>query len=110
MAASLFTQYSVKGNLKIFKNEDNDEKLTIGISVSANHQVDKNLYENIEEFLEKLLIADYINEDAYNCRKESEKLLQQQEKDQAKYYKDFEKKKMKTAKMAKAAKQAKSLH
>lgn len=110
MSASLFTQYSMKGNLKFFKNEDNDEKITIGISVSANHQVDKNLYENIEDFLEKILIADYINEDAYNCKKESEKLQKKQEKNQAKYYKDLEKKKMKTVKITKAAKQTKSLH
>lgn len=110
MSASLFNQFSVKGSLKFFKNEDNDEKITIGISVSANHQVDQNLYENIEEFLEKLLIADYITEDTYNCKKESEKLVKKQEKEQAKYYKELEKKKMKTVKTKKTVKKATSLY
>jgi thiamine pyrophosphate-dependent acetolactate synthase large subunit-like protein len=106
MSASLFNQFSVKGNLKFFKNEDNGEKITIGISVSANHQVDENLYENINEFLEKLLIA----EDASNSKKESEKLQKKQEKEQAKYYKDLEKKKMKTVKTKKAVNSTKSLY
>jgi thiamine pyrophosphate-dependent acetolactate synthase large subunit-like protein len=110
MATSLFNQFSVKGNLKFFKNEDNGEKITIGISVTANHQVDENLYENIEDFLEKLLIADYINEDVYNCKKESEKLQKKQEKDQAKYYKDLEKKKTKTVKTKKAMSSTRSLY
>jgi len=108
MSASLFNSYSVRGNLKFYKSENDEEKITIGISVTANHQVDENLYESINEFLEKLLIEDYINEDSYNTKKELEKLHKKQEKDQAKSIKELEKMKAKACKMKKAPKKAKS--
>ncbi len=106
MSGTLFNTYSVKGNLKFYKNENNDEKITIGISITANHQVDENIYENLNEFLEKLLIADYISEDAYNIKKEHEKMVKKLEKDQVKFQKEVEKKKKKATKMVKKVKSA----
>jgi hypothetical protein len=104
MSGSLFNQYIVKGNLKFFKNTDNDQKITIGISISTNHQLDEDLNESIEDFLEKLLIADYINEDAYNSKKEFEKLQKKQDKEHAKSFKELEKKKLKAVKTGQADK------
>ena len=104
MSSTLFNTFSVKGSLKFYKSANDDEKITIGISISANHQVDENIYENINEFLEKLLIEDYINEDVHNIRQDEIKLKKKQAKEQAKSLKELEKKALKARKTAKSGK------
>jgi hypothetical protein len=115
---SLFSSYQAKGQLKFFKSSDNEEKLTISIGISSNHQMNSNLYESISVFLDKLLIGDYINEEMYNEIKEREKeeelsikLLKKQEKENAKYLKEKEKEAKKAKKTTKkVTKSSKSLY
>jgi len=99
MSNLLFNTYSVKGNLKFYKNEstheDQDEKITISIGISANHQIKENIYEDLSAFLEKLLIEDYINEETYQSRKAHEKALIKGEKEQAKQEKKLQQQKKK---------------
>lgn len=111
MTTTLFDSYSVRGKIFFFKTIDCEEKITIAVGVNANHQVDKNIYEKLNEFLEKLLIDDYITEDQHNAIKLHEKQQEQAEKHQAKYIKEKEKelKKMKV-KVPKAVKKVKSLY
>jgi hypothetical protein len=109
--STLFTTFSVKGNLKFYKTTDEEEKVTISIGVNANHQLDNNLYEKLSDFLEQLLINDYITEDQHNSIKIHEKQEKTAEKQQLKYIKDQEKlkKKMKV-KVPKVVKKVKSLY
>lgn len=65
----MFDSYSVRGKLNFYKNTDDQEKVTISIGVTANHQVNQNIYEQLSDFLEKLLIDNYINEDQYQSIK-----------------------------------------
>lgn len=109
--STLFNSYSVKGNLKFYKSHNTDEKLTITISINADHQVDKNIYSSLNDFLENLLIEDYINEDSYVAIKEHEKIEKQQKKKQEKYEKEQEKiKKKLTKKKIAVVKKPKSLY
>lgn len=106
MSNLLFNTYAVKGNLKFYKNEteneEHEEKITISIGITANHQIEQNIYEDLSAFLEKLLIEDYINEQTYQAKKEHEKILIKQEKEQAKREKQLEKqKKAKSTKVVK---------
>ncbi len=95
MSNLLFNTYSVKGNLKFYKiepeNEDNEEKITVSIGISANHQIESNIYEDLSAFLEKLLIEDYMNEHSHQAKVDHEKALAHAEKKQAKYEKEQEK-------------------
>jgi len=112
MSESLFTQFSVKGNLKFYKTEENEEKITVGISITANHQIKANIYEDLSAFLEKLLIADYINEQTYEANKAHEKALIKAGKEQEKHEKKMQKEKKKaiTTKTTKTVKKTKSLY
>ncbi|RZK22235.1 MAG: hypothetical protein EOO43_09860 [Flavobacterium sp.] len=119
---SLFSNYQAKGQLKFFKSNDDDQKLNISIGISSNHEMNSNLYESISNFLETLLIGDYINEDTYSERKEHEKeeeialklhekALKEQAKQQAKYMKEQEKLRKKTAKTTETTRKLlRSLH
>jgi hypothetical protein len=93
MSSSIFNDYSSKGCLKFYKLEDEEQKLKISISVSSNHQLDNNLIEKINEFLNKILIDNYENEDAFNEKKQSLQLLKEQMKAQDKLKKELSKKK-----------------
>ena len=72
MSYLLFDAYAVKSNLKFYKTEDNDERITASIDITANH--------HIEDTIEKLLIEDYINEQSYQSKKGHEKALMQEER------------------------------
>ena len=109
MAESLFTQFSVMGSLKYYKTEDTDEKITVGISITANHQIKANIYEDLSAFLEKLLIEDYINEATYESNKAHEKALIKAEKEQEKHKKKMQKEKKKAI-TTKTVKKTKSLY
>jgi len=91
MSNTLFNTYSVKGSLKFYKNNDEDEKITISIGITANHQVNENIYENLNDFLEKLLIEDYHNEEVFIKNKETEKAEKEEQKKRVKYAKEREK-------------------
>jgi len=109
MSELLFTTYSVKGNLKFYKLDNNEEKITVSIGISANHQIESNIYEDLNAFLEKLLIEDYINDETYQAKKAHEKALAKAEKEQAKREKQQQKlRKAKTTKLVK--KPSKSLY
>ncbi len=106
MSNLLFNTYSVKGNLKFYKvnceSEDNEEKITVSIGISANHQIKENIYEDLSAFLEKLLIEDYMNEQTYQSRKEHEKAIVKAVKEQGKREKLQEKqRKAKSTKVVK---------
>jgi len=109
MSELLFTTYAVKGNLKFYKTDNDEEKITVSIGISANHQIEANIYEDLSAFLEKLLIEDYMNESTYQSKKAHEKALAKAEKEQEKHNKQLEK--QKTTKKAKAVpKKVKSLY
>ena len=112
---SLFSTYKANGSLKFYKSDDDEQKLTISINIASNHELNSNLYDSIGEFLEKLLIGDYINEEDYIERKEIEreqkislKLYEKQEKEEQKKRLKFakEKEKERKASMKKTAKKA----
>jgi hypothetical protein len=109
MSVSLFNSYSVKGSLKFYKSHDDDQKLVVSIAINADHQVDKNIYAKLSEFLETLLIEDYINEDSYKSILLHEKSQKLAAKEQAKYLKTQEKLK-KQATKKKVVNKTKSLH
>jgi tRNA(Met) C34 N-acetyltransferase TmcA len=93
MSSNIFNDYSSKGSLKFYKLEDEELKLKISISISSNHQLDNNLVDSINEFLNKLLINDYENEQSYKEKQQSLELLKQQIKQQDKAKKELSKKK-----------------
>jgi hypothetical protein len=99
--ATLFSSYSVKGNLKFYRNDDDEEKITLSFGINANHQPDEKLYEKISDFLEKVLIEDYCSEDSYLAKKAYEKELALTKKNQDKYIKEQEKKALLLRKQAK---------
>ena len=96
--SSIFNDYSSKGCLKFYKLEDEEQKLKISISISSNHQLDNNLIDSINEFLNKLLINDYENEQSFNEKKQSLELLKQQMKQQEELLKQQMKQQDKTKK------------
>jgi hypothetical protein len=112
MSNLLFNTYAVKGNLKFYKiendQEDSDEKITVSIGITANHQIEANIYEDLSAFLEKLLIKDYMNEQTYQAKKAHAKAMIKQEKEQAKREKQQEK--QKKSKTTKTTKKVKSLY
>jgi hypothetical protein len=110
MSTNLFTNYSVKGNLKFYKIIDEDEKITISISVNANHELSRDIYQNINNFLENLLIEEYMTEDSYTAKKLHEKMLQKQQKENEKYEKTKAKESKKKAKATKKTASSKSLY
>lgn len=114
MSNLLFNTYAVKGNLKFYKiepkNEDEEEKITVSIGITANHQIKANIYEDLSAFLEKLLIEDYMNEHTYQSNQEHEKVLIRAQKEQAKREKQQQKLKAKATKTAKITKKTKSLY
>ena len=80
MSNLLFDAYAVKSNLKFYKTEDNDERITASIDITANHHIEDTIYQDLSAFIEKLLIEDYINEQSYQSKKAHEKALMQEEK------------------------------
>lgn len=103
----LFDTYSVKGNLKFYKIETDpdaleEEKITINIGISANHQIKANIYEDVSAFLENLLLKDYMNESTHKSQKAHEKALALAEKEQAKREKAQKKLREKAVKAEKA--------
>ena len=60
-----FNTYSVKKKLKFYKSLDNDDVINIGITVSANHQINDDIYNKLNNFLENLLIENYETEATY---------------------------------------------
>jgi len=102
MSNLLFNTYAVKGNLKFYKieteGEEYEDKITVSIGITANHQIKANIYEDLSAFLEKLLIEDYMNETTYQSKKAHEKVLMQAEKEQAKQEKMLQKQKLKKTK------------
>ena len=93
--SSIFNDYSSRGCLKFYKLEDEEQKLKISISISSNHQLDNNLVDSINQFLNKLLINDYENEESYKEKQQSLELLKQQMKQQDK----LKKQQLKTKKL-----------
>ena len=93
MQNTLFDSYTVKGNLKFFKNLDESEKITVSIGVSANHQRSHDIYKKLSDFLETLLIEDYITEDQHTSNLEMKKQEIKQAKVREKAIKDQQKKK-----------------
>ena len=93
MSELLFDSYSVKSNLKFYKTEDEDQKITVSVGITANHHIEDTIYKDLSVFIEKLLIEDYINEQTYQSKKAHEKVLMQQEKEQAKHEKQVAKEK-----------------
>jgi hypothetical protein len=109
----MFNSYSVKGSLKFFKNDDDGDKITLSIGINANHKVDMNIYDKLNDFLEKLLIKDYHSEEIHNAKIDHEKQEAQAEKERVKYLKVQEKEKkasMKPSSSGKKVKKAKSLY
>ena len=78
--SNLFTNYSVRGNLKIFKNTDSDDVITLSFGINANHQPDERIYEKINDFLEKLLIDEYHSEQSQIAIDDNEKMRIKNEK------------------------------
>lgn len=93
MNSTLFDSYAVKGNLKFFKNVDEDEKITVSIGVSTNHQCSQDIYQKLSDFLETLLIESYITEDQHTSNLEMKKQEIKQSKVREKAIKDQQKKK-----------------
>lgn len=110
MSELLFTTYAVKGNLKFYKTDSDEEKITVSIGISANHQIEANIYEDLSAFLEKLLIEDYMNESTYQSKKAHEKALAKAEKEQEKRDKQQAKQKTVTKKAKAVPKKVKSLY
>lgn len=88
---TLFNNYSAKGCLKFYSSSDNDEKLTISIGISTDHQVKQDIYKKLSDFLENLLVDDYETEEQYESKREYQKNQKKMEKAQAKYLIDQEK-------------------
>jgi hypothetical protein len=80
-----FNTYSVKKKLKFYKSLDNDDVINIGITVSANHPINDDIYNKLNDFLKNLLIENYDTEEMYKSLKLHKDQEQQAIKNNEKY-------------------------
>jgi hypothetical protein len=93
-----FDSYSVKKQIKFFKTIDEEDKIIISISINSNHELQKDILQQVNEFLEKLLLESYITEEQHLSNVLYQKTLEKQEKEQEKLRKKNEKLKLKQLK------------
>jgi hypothetical protein len=76
-----FNSYSVKGSRKFFKNDDDGEKISLSIGINASHKVNMDIYDKLNDFLEKLLIEAYHGEEIHTAKIDHEKQEEKTEKE-----------------------------
>ncbi len=69
---------SLKQSVKYVKYDDKNKKLNLNISLSCNHELDKELLMKIEKTINDLFLSNYIKVDEFN-KQEKEKLLSEAE-------------------------------
>lgn len=69
---------SLKQSVKYVKYDDKDKKLSLNISLSCNHELDKELLLKIERTINDLFLSNYIKVEEFN-KQEKEKLLSEAE-------------------------------
>lgn len=82
-----------KGKLNFYSDANNDDKISINLSISTNHILEHDLISEVESALSKLLIKNYINQDIYEARQEACKQEEENKKLIDKQNKMFMKKK-----------------
>jgi len=101
--STLFDNQKFSKKQSFVNSKDNSKKLSFSVSIQSNHDVNKNILTEIEQYINNLLINDYLNEDE---AVENKKLQKQQEKEQKLLLKQKEKEnKLKQAEVAKYNKQ-----
>jgi len=86
--STLFDNQKFSKKQSFVNSKDNSKKLSFSVSIQSNHDVNKHILTEIEQYINNLLINDYVNEDE---AVENEKLQKQQEKEQKLLQKQKEK-------------------
>jgi hypothetical protein len=67
---------TLKMNVKFVKNsdgEDQEKRLGLNLSLSSNHELDKNLISQIEKYIKELVLLNYEQVDNYSDKKKEDK-------------------------------------
>ena len=81
--------YSLK--LKFVKNSDEEQKIGVNISVTCNHEIPKDILQNIENKVNELLLTDYQKKEDFDKKQKLEK-DQEKEKEKIKKLEETNKK------------------
>lgn len=88
---SLLENQNFTKKLKFIKNDDDEKLISFNISISCNHDIDKNILFEIESTINKLILTDYKNFDEYKKDLLFEKELERQKKELIKQQKENQK-------------------
>lgn len=95
---SLLENISFKTNKSFCKLGDNDKTVSISINLKSNHDVDKSIVSEIEQFINTIIVKDYqdksIVEDHILQQKQFAKQQKEQQKQNKKLLMQTEKKKV----------------
>lgn len=78
--SSLLENQTYKKKLSFVKIDDSAHKLAFMISVNANHDIDKTILADIEDYLQEILLENYEDADEYEGRIKLEKEMAKLEK------------------------------
>lgn len=85
---SLLENQTFRKKINFVKSDDVDKLVSFVISVSCNHDIDKNILNEIEDTINDMFLKDYVNKEEkeleQKLKKEQEKLNKEQEKHQLK--------------------------
>jgi predicted nucleic acid-binding protein len=83
---SFLDNQTYKKYLKFVNNLDDEKKVGINIILNTNHEIDKNLINEIENTVNNLLLSNYDKEETYLIRKQQEKEQEKQKKENDRLY------------------------
>jgi thiamine pyrophosphate-dependent acetolactate synthase large subunit-like protein len=81
---SVFNSFSTKGKLVFYRTMNDEDKITISININSNHETDKDIQNDISQFLTNLLVDNYETEASYISSREAKKQQQKYVKEQEK--------------------------
>ena len=80
MSNCLLDNQKFSKKITYYQNMDDEKKVTIALSLSCNHDINKTIVSNIEQYISNLFLNDYISEDKYKENKNKNKQSKKEDK------------------------------
>jgi hypothetical protein len=82
---SIFANQTFKKKIQYLKNNEYEKSVTFSISISTNHELDRDVLASIEKSIDSLFISDYVDIEEL---KDEQKLIDEEEKEELKLEKE----------------------
>lgn len=76
---SLIDNQSYRKKMTYYNETETDKKVTIGINISCNHDINKNIISQIEQYVQNLFFANYIDEAKFKTLEKERKIKEKKE-------------------------------